>query len=815
MIQGSVVDAATGHVVPGAAIWTRSDPGRRALSDASGVFNLSTPAHRSDVGVRVSAAGFVTANARIGAAQLHAASGPTVVLQPAAPFFGSVEDEAGRPVGGASIRTEPSGRGRLRAFPAGEPRRATSAPDGSFWIPDAPYGTSYRLIVEARGYPPTLHDLSPLRRDRVARPIRIVLPTGRRPWGTVVDTEGAPIADALVQLLWPPPDAGSSGRPLTVATAAAATSTAKGNFQFPSIAPGRYRITISHPEYAEPNETTASLPPGAGEVDLGVFVLPPGLTVRGVVVDPTDQPVAGAKVSSRQSSPDQSSRTRASITDENGRFRLTGLLPVATELIATADGFPPSTLESVRPATEESVLIKLTEGAGLAGRVLDPSGKGAAGTEVVLSPDMGNVSRLASVLPSEQMFPRVWADSDGRFRFADLASGRWSATARDDIGRTTVETLELTRGESREVELRLQNTHHLTIHVNNSFGEPVANAHLRVSPENPAWPPAFGRTDASGRGKLETGAGSARVDVSHLDLLPQTRQIVLQSASTELHMQLDSGWEITGTVRSVAGTPVLGATVEALPVHAAGNASESTTMARRLSRSVRLPKQGVSNEDGRFRLTGLDRGQYRLVARGPGLAEDASAETVLVDGRSVTGVAIVLAPEASVRGRVVGLDLPELAGAEVQAWRNGLLRSAPLDLQGNFELTGLAPGAWRIAATTGERRSAEQSVPLEAGSAPPMVELLFDQGFRLAGQVLVGSEPAAGGHVSVLRAGQEHPHRKTIDLNGRFEIEGLVTGAYELRFTHGLGLPVHRSLQLQGDHYGLLVHMQPRSQSGG
>lgn len=340
-------------------------------------------------------------------------------------------------------------------------------------------------------------------------------------------------------------------------------------------------------------------------MDLGAFVLPPGLTIRGVVVDQTDQPVAGAKVSSRQSSLDQSSQTRTSITDDDGHFRLTGLVPVPTELIATADGYPPSAFESVRPVTEEPVLIKLTEGAALTGRVLDPSGKGAAGAEVVLSPDMGNVSRLASVLPSQQMFPRVWADSDGRFRFDDLASGRWSATAHDDIGRTTVERLDLTRGESREVELRLQETHHLTIHVTNRFGEPVADAHLRVSTDNPAWPPVFGRTDASGRGKLETGAGSARVDVSHLALLPQSRQIVLQSASTELHMQLDSGWEITGTVRSVAGIPVPGATVEALPVHSADHTGDSATMARNFRRTT-------TALNGRFQIEGLPTGGYEL-----------------------------------------------------------------------------------------------------------------------------------------------------------------------------------------------------------
>lgn len=88
------------------------------------------------------------------------------------------------------------------------------------------------------------------------------------------------------------------------------------------------------------------------------------------------------------------------------------------------------------------------------------------------------------------------------------------------------------------------------IRVTNHFGEPVANAFVRANPESPGWPPAFGRTDASGRAELQAGFGATRVDISHPELSDRWRDVVLDAGTTELHIRLEPAWE---TIESADG----------------------------------------------------------------------------------------------------------------------------------------------------------------------------------------------------------------------------------------------------------------------
>lgn len=807
VIAGRIADATTGLGVPDSVVWVRSDPGRRTAADSAGGFHLSNPPPQRRIELGAVAPGHVPATATVNADRLRAGAGVLVGLAPAAPFAGRVVDRFGRPVAGANVQSEPTDDEPLE-WRTDRHGRATSGPDGSFWIPNAVYDSGYRLTVEAPSYAPAQHDMPPLGRASLVEPVRIVLTQGRQPWGTVVDPEGALVAGAEIRLSWPSefPELPTSFRDEEAVQAVLSNN--RGEFEFATVAPGQYGVGISHPEYVELEGKPANIPHGGGYFDLGVFVLTPGAAIHGVVSDPDQGPVEGVEVSARQRSQGLSRRTRTATTDADGRFRLGGLLTVLADLTATADGYAPAAVESVRPETGEPVLIELARGASLSGRVFSPEGSAAAGVKVGLSVPYTEFRRLA--VSGEHFFHSARTDNDGRFRFDQLVPARWSLEAADRTARATLEGIELESGASREVELHLEIQDQLSVIVTNHLGAPVANAEVEVTFEGPAERRERDRTDAGGRANLQVETGSATVQASHSSLLTRSREVLLEAGLNELHMQLDPGWEINGAVLSVGGRPIAGAAVEASQASELSDAARQNPTYLRLRRLIEPPTQTTSGADGRFRLTGLDRGRYRLVARFAGYTEAEVPGEVEIDDRSVADVTILLEPGAAIRGMVTGLDAGDLATVGVEAWQGALFRSASPDLAGNFWLEALAPGDWQLSATTGERRSPMQSVTVDPGAVDTTVELHFEPGFRLTGQVFVAGAPASNGFVTASQPGRENPRRTRTDHQGRFEMKGLAAGGYQLQVRHRLGVTTEQPLDLQSDYYDLLIHLQPR-----
>ena len=202
-IPGRVVDAVSGHPIDGAAAWVWASPGHNALSGPNGVFDLTT--RRAPDGTRVSviAAGYVSARVNSEASQLAGPAEVSVALRPAAPIAGLVTDAYDQPVAGANVWAEPRNLGTRAAMRSFRPQRATSAADGSFRLPDLVYGSPYRLTAQAQGFPSTVVDVPPFEPGVAADPVRIVLTRGRKAVGSVVDTDGGPVAGAEVKLRWP------------------------------------------------------------------------------------------------------------------------------------------------------------------------------------------------------------------------------------------------------------------------------------------------------------------------------------------------------------------------------------------------------------------------------------------------------------------------------------------------------------------------------------------------------------------------------------------------------------------------------------
>ena len=800
-IPGRIVDRASGDPVADAAVWIAGFPGENALSGPAGEFLLNSRRGEGSRRLQVHAGGYVSAEVNAAADEHGVAEDVAVSLRPAAPLYGFVTDSADRPVAGADISAQPPATESITDIFAIRPQRAVSAEDGSFRMAGIVYNKPYRLTIQAGGFASFAIDLPPYEPGATVAPLRIRLPEGLRVRGRVVDTDGRPVAGAEVRLRWPEEKRPRfASRRDTDATKPVVTDE-QGAFLIAGVNTGEYDVNVSHTEYVSAGDLPAEVPEGRGEIDLGEFTLVPGAAILGVVVDPDERPVEGAVARFRGYGQDRD-QERTARTNAGGNFRLAGLPHEQVDLTVEADGYARFVLRGARPGTEDPVRIQLVRGASLSGRVLTATGTAAVGARVHLEPD-----------DSTRMRGRTWylvratrTDGDGRFSFGHLFPGTWSVEANSGTEAARSEPLELISGSERTIELHLHTQDHLTVIVTASSGQPVTEAQIRLEPKDATQPRDYGMTDGSGRARLDVTAGPATLTVQHPEHPDDTREIVVGPGNTEMSVQLQAGGEINGFVRFANGAPA-SATVEAHPEEAANTEIY-------LRKYVHPPTTTVSGSDGSFRLTGLKAGRYFLFARAAGHAESGPAEPIDVDGGGAAGVEIVLESGASLRGAVTGLPAADLAQVTITATRLAQWQSATPDTEGNFTMENLAPGTWQVFATRGDSftaRSVERAVTIEAAGAEAFVELPFERGLRLTGQVLAAGEPLVGVHLRAQHLGRERAAHAEVDQEGRFELEGLEAGSYRLAVSSPSGGTEYRSFELQTDLDGLRIDLQPEA----
>lgn len=800
-IPGRIVDRVSGAPVADAALWVVGSPGDNAQSGPTGQFVLNSRPREESIQLWVSAGGYVSTGVRAGVPEYGATDEATIALRPAAPLYGFVTDAADQPVVGADISAQPRGTESIASLISIRPQSATSAADGSFRMAGIVYDNPYRLTIRAEGFASFAVDLPPYEPGATAGPVRIRLPEGRQARGRVVDTDGSPVAGAEVKLRWPEQKQPRfPGLRDTDATDPVATDD-QGAFVIAGVKTGKYGLRASHGEYVSQGDVAIEVPEGRGEVDLGDFTLVPGAEILGVVVDPDQEPVEGALVQFLEYGPDRNERTAT--TDAEGSFTLAGLPHEQVDLTVEAEGYPLFAVRGARPATGEPILIQLVRGASLSGRVLTAAGTPAAGARVNLEPDIQTRMR-GRILSSRDLRSRT--DGDGRFSFGHLFPGTWSVEASAGTEAARTDPLELISGAERTIELHLHAQDQLTVIVTAFSGQPVTEAQVRLEPKDGAQSREFDLTDGSGRAQLEVRAGPATLTVKHPDHLDETREIVVGPGSTELAVQLQDGGEINGFVRSAGGAPVP-ATVEAHP-------EESAETDVSLRRYMNPPTTTTADNTGFFRLTGLEAGRYFLVAHAAGYPESGPVEAIDLDGRGVAGVEIVLESAASLRGAVTGLRPADLAEVTITATRQAQWQSATPDTEGNFTMENLAPGTWQVVARRGDRfasRSVKRSVTIAAAGAAEFVELPFDRGLRLTGQVLAAGAPLVGGQVLADRQGDEDFRYAEVDQQGRFEMNGLQAGSYRLRVSTVFDGAEYRTIELQTDLEGLRIDLQPEA----
>lgn len=323
-----------------------------------------------------------------------------IVLAAGAIIVGTVTDQHGVPVPGATVRATPE---------AGRPIDAFVDSAGAFTL--GPLIGAVELVASARGHTSasaqvTLPAAKGLTPSEVSH--RFVLVVADAVFAGLIDDAAGAIVDAATLEVLDGPAAGRR-----------AVAGSDGTFVIDMLPPGALRVRVTHPDYPPVELEGLAAARGAPTARLR---MPLGGAVEGVVLDATTgAPMIGVGLTGTGPG---GAATEVK-TDAQGRFRLGPLAPGAWKLATKPAGYVPAAREVDVTATREpggvsvrDVRIDLERGALLAGTVRDARGQRIVGATIVAQRADGTGPRAEAI-----------ANSQGEFRIKDAPAGDLTITA--------------------------------------------------------------------------------------------------------------------------------------------------------------------------------------------------------------------------------------------------------------------------------------------------------------------------------------------------------------------------------------------------
>lgn len=657
----------------------------------------------------------------------------------------------------------------------------TSA-DGLFAVPFA--GRGERVLLVAADGRRLSARVAPLRKDEKG-PRVLRLPPAETLSGRVVSAAtGRPLAGALV---WG--DEPGEVRP----------SGADGSYTIPKpsadvplrgAAPG-YFTAMGHLSEGMRQGPTLSLEPALSAG--GVVVDESGKPVPGVEIRATPQYEGGMRLAAIASS---GGTTR---TSSSGRFRMTVLAGLGHDLRLSKTGFAPASAEVPplapgRPAADLRLVLR--KGRTAFGRILTQDEKPVAGAEVVLSltPTGDRMGlRLMRTMAVEAAGLEAVTAADGRFEIRDLPAGTYELTARgrgyaaitvpglaipEGAGSTDLGTVLLMPGVAVEGQVvdpegRPVSGAEVSVSEAGSSMRAVLRQHVDPPPPILTGPDGFFRIEDRRPGEtLNLGAyraGYAAAGVPGVQV-PSDKpvRIVLQPTSA-----------VEGRVVDPDGRPIAGATVFAF-------ASDPMRMGRFRFDGPSGPGPATSDEDGLFRVEGVEPGTIEVRAAAAGYQAAQIKNLEARPGQDLKGVEVVLSPGAVVEGRVLSPSGRPVAGARVAVAelesRGGQFNpsGAISDGEGRYRMDGIAPGPRAVEAEHPDYRRALRELDVRLGENT--LDLTLEGGSEVRGRVVdEGGAPVANARVSLRQGWRswELPS-DTSGPDGSFNLSSVPEGTYTI-----------------------------------
>ncbi len=446
----------------------------------------------------------------------------------------------------------------------------------------------------------------------------------------------------------------------------------------------------------------------------------------------------------------------------------------------------------VEPGRSTSHDLELTLGTDISGVCIDEQGAPVAGASLQVEPrrDLSWLTNSAR---------RTTSASDGTFRLQAVAPGKlvisgeakgFVALKSDELEAVDGErvdrlTLRFTRGSSVAGVVRWPN------------GKPVSDARVSLHEstsqsieDERAWQREeahAAETDVGGRFAISgLGPGPFSVLAERAESGEQNARRIWRARALDVHadatveLTLQEPISVKGRVADDLGAPIESFDIESAEV-APDDAPHSGVYARIAS--------SFENAHGSFEVW-LTPGPWKLSPSAEGFGRG-EGQSIVVPTNGAE-LAIVLSRVGRISGTVVDasgapprsahVSWQPTSGARAPSQRNTNEDVAVRD-DGTFELVGLAPGSYSIAAhADGFAPSDPAAVELASGATVANVELHLRVGGRVTGEILApdGRGDPERNIVASLGGNFDRTPQATSDAAGHFELDHLPPGTYQL-----------------------------------
>jgi 5-hydroxyisourate hydrolase-like protein (transthyretin family) len=271
--------------------------------------------------------------------------------------------------------------------------------------------------------------------------------------------------------------------------------------------------------------------------------------------------------------------------------------------------------------------------------------------------------------------------------------------------------------------------------------------------------------DARGAYELCVPPGGAAIAVTADGYATHTGQVNV-FGRTRRDIELVPGATVVGrVVRAADQTPVAGAQVVLRTRDRAGTVLRATT-----------------NDEGRFEIDGAVTGRHHVTATADGLASAEPVEVTAEVGAPSDEVVCPLVAAYSVAGKVVEKESGKpVVGVSVRllSMTNGNATTMPWAVaqsDGSFVMERVLPGTYQLVSMDAWREDQPPRQVTVAAADVADVVIEVARGGTVAGRVLHEGKPVSGVWVRL----DGSPFRATTDHEGRFTIDHVAAGEYQL-----------------------------------